>query len=123
MYFKKYLKYKRKYLDLKKLQGGILPKLGMQPLVDSENIVTETIENINSGNFELPNGKYDFVIFNDDPENIHMFLSPDASYGHTSFPRIHDESKRFAEELNEYKKSSRKINSGTIGIISATIPS
>ena len=86
-------------------KGGILPKIKRQPVIDLE-VHDINIEDLNKGNINLPDVKYHFVILNDDPSRVKLFIPPSGGYGHTSLKILNN----YEKELEEFLETNRKTN-------------
>ena len=86
-------------------KGGILPKIKRQPVIDLE-VHDINIEDLNKGNINLPDVKYHFVILNEDPSRVKLFIPPSGGYGHTSLKILNN----YEKELKEFLETNRKTN-------------
>ena len=100
---------KKKYKTLKS-KGALLPKKQRQkPIYKKYHLLK--ISDINKNKIKISDDQYDFLILNDNPNNIYLTISIDGKeIGHTSFPHV---AKRFKKELKLYKETGRWNNSKT----------
>ena len=82
-----------------------LPKIKRQPVIDLE-VHDINIEDLNKGDINLPDVKYHFVILNEDPSHVKLFIPPSGGYGHTSLNILNN----YEKELQEFLETNRKIN-------------